>query len=121
MMESESMGTVRRRDPGTPAAGSAAPELQVRIVCAGRSVDDVLELLRQGLRQALDEQRDPLIVLEDLVLLKDSVSNLLKGICREIVGFPRTVNFWESSGITEAFLSAMDAPAGPEGSAPARS
>ena len=100
-----------------PATG-ASTELQVRIVCAGRSVDWVLEEVHKGLRQALIENRDPLIVLEDLVLLKDSVSNLLKSLCRELVGYPRTVSFWESSGITEAFMSAMEAPPGPDGPPP---
>jgi hypothetical protein len=104
------MDIEKRRPPGTPATGAPASELQIRIVCAGRSVHDVLDQLHQGLRQALIDQRDPLIVLEDLVLLKDSVSNLLKAVCRELVGYPRTVSFWESSGITEAFLSAMEAP-----------
>jgi len=112
------MGIESRRPSKPPATGTPSSEFQVRIVCAGRSVDWVLEQLHQGLRQALLENRDPLIVLEDLVLLKDSVSNLLKSICREIVGYPRTVSFWESSGITEAFMSAMDAPPGPDGPPP---
>jgi hypothetical protein len=103
------MDTDRKFNPAT----GAAAELQIRIVCAGRSVDWVLEEIHKGLRQALVEHRDPLIILEDLVLLKDSVSNLLKGVCRELVGYPRTVSFWESSGITEAFMSAMEAPTDP--------
>ena len=105
----------RPRDTKAPATGAPASELQVRIVCAGRTVDEVLVQLHGGLRQALAENRDPLIILEDLFLLRDSVSNLLKGVCREIVGYPRAVNFWESTGITEAFLSAMDAPPGAGG------
>ncbi len=100
-----------------PATGSST-ELQVRIVCAGRSVDWVLEEFHKGLRQAMLENRDPLIILEDLVLLKDSVSNLLKSICREIVGYPRTVSFWESSGITEAFMTAMETPPAPDAPPP---
>lgn len=112
------MGTDPGPKPKAPPAGGLSSELQIRIVCAGRSTNWVLEQLHLGLRQALAEHRDPLIVLEDLVLLKDSVSNLLKGICRELVGYPRTVSFWESSGITEAFMSAMEAPPGPEGPPP---
>jgi len=100
-----------------PATGSVT-ELQVRIVCAGRSADWVLVELHKGLGQALVDNRDPLIILEDLVLLKDSVSNLLKGVCRELVGYPRTVSFWESSGMTEAFMSAMEAPPAPDGPPP---
>lgn len=100
------------RKPKPPATGAGTAEVQIRIVCAGRSADWVLTELTKGLTQALADNKDPLIVLEDLVLLKDSVSNLLKGICRELVGYPRTVSFWESSGITEAFMSAMEAPPG---------
>ena len=98
--------------PATPPAASSS-ELQVRIVCAGRSSDWVLEQLSLGLKHSLEQNRDPLIVLEDLVLLKDSVTSLLKGICKLLVGYPRTVTFWESSGFTEAFMSAMEAPPGP--------
>lgn len=102
------------RNGAAPATPAAAPtELQVRIVCAGRSSDWVLEQLSAGLKQSLDQNRDPLVVLEDLVLLKDSVTSLLKGICKLLVGYPRTVTFWESSGFTEAFMSAMEAPPGP--------
>jgi hypothetical protein len=104
------MDTDRKRNPAT----GSPTEIQIRIVCAGRSVDWVLVELHKGLRQALVENRDPLIILEDLVLLQDSVSNLLKSVCRELVGYPRTVNFWESSGITEAFMSAMEAPPDPK-------
>ena len=98
----------------TPPA-PLATELQVRIVCAGRSSAWVLQEMSNGLRQGLEQGRDPLIVLEDLALLKDSVSTLLKGICTMLVGYPKTVTFWESSGYTEAFMSAMEAPAPPEG------
>ena len=114
------MGTDKKHDRKSPPTGSDT-ELQIRIVCAGRSVEWVLGQLHAGLCHALVDNRDPLIVLEDLVLLKDSVSNLLKGICRELVGYPRTVSFWESSGITEAFMSAMEAPPRPEGPPPPRS
>jgi len=111
--------TDKRPDPaGSPRSaaprGPTASELQVRIVCAGRSSDWVLEELEKGLRQALELGREPLIVLEDLVLLKDSVSSLLKGICKSLAGFPKTVTFWESSGYTEAFMSIMEAPCAPE-------
>jgi|SRR5436190_21476530 hypothetical protein len=87
-----------------------ATELQIRIVCAGATAEQVLETLVQGLQQALQEDRDPLIVLEDLALLRGSVSTLLKGVCRAIVGYPKSVTFWESSGFNEAFLSAIDTP-----------
>jgi hypothetical protein len=97
--------------PSSRAAGKG--ELQVRIVCAGKTAPAVLEELTNGLGGALLEGRDPLIVLEDVVLLRDSVTSLIKGICKALVGYPRTVTFWESSGLTEAFMTAMDAPATP--------
>ncbi|HZE97791.1 MAG TPA: hypothetical protein VE981_12250 [Planctomycetota bacterium] len=106
--------TDRKNKPeaGAPqAAGNT--EMQVRVVCAGKSAPAVLEELARGLDAARDADRDPLVVLEDLVLLQDSVSTLLKGICKILVAYPRTVTFWESSGYTEAFMTAMDAPIRP--------
>jgi hypothetical protein len=47
-------------------------------------------------------------VLEDLGQLRDSVATLIKGLTRLLVGYPRTVTFWEASGYTEAFLSVME-------------
>jgi len=104
--------TLRPDPPRSFKSASSAPDA---------ASTGVLEELHKGLRQALVENRDPLIILEDLVLLKDSVSNLLKSLCREIVGYPRTVSFWETSGITEAFMSAMDAPPAPGNPPPAAS
>lgn len=114
------MGKIEKHlnSTGTPPQVPLATELQIRIVCAGRSSAWALEELSNGLRQALEEGRDPLIILEDLALLKDSVSTLLKGICKMLVGYPKTVTFWESSGYTEAFMSAMEAPTSPEGAPP---
>jgi hypothetical protein len=83
-------------------------ELQVRIACAGKTADQALSELYAGLNEAEIQNRDPLIVLEDLALLRDSVTTLIKGLSRLIVGYPRTVTFWESSGFTEAFLSVME-------------
>lgn len=83
-------------------------EIQFRIACRARTAEEVLEDLRQSLFQASAESRDPLIVLEDLGSLGDSITTLMKGISRRLVGYPRTVTFWECSGYTEAFLSAME-------------
>jgi hypothetical protein len=83
-------------------------ELQVRIACAGKTADQALSELYTGLNEAEIQNRDPLIVLEDLALLRDSVMTLIKGLSRLIVGYPRTVTFWEASGFTEAFLSVME-------------
>src|SRR5437870_13092639 len=78
-------------------------ELQVRIACAGRSAAEALDELREGLAQAEARNIDPLIVLEDLGQLRDSVMALIKGLSRLLVGYSRTVTFWECSGYTEAF------------------
>ena len=84
------------------------PELQSRIPCQGRSAVAVLEEIEHALSEGKRRRRDPLIVLQDLGLLEDSVMTLIKGLSRLLVGYPRTVSFWESSGYTEAFLSAME-------------
>jgi hypothetical protein len=109
--------------PGGPDSKPAPVnprELQVRIACAGQSAAQVLDEVRSGLMESVAQDRDPLIVLEELGLLQDSVTTLIKGLSRVLVGFPRTVTFWESSGYTEAFMSVMEAaePPAPKPSAP---
>ncbi|HLY74171.1 MAG TPA: hypothetical protein VKU80_08640 [Planctomycetota bacterium] len=84
-------------------------ELQLKIHCRGKTAALALEEVRLGLDEAKAQGRDPLIILEDLGFLQDSVATLIKGLCRGLVGYPGTVTFWESSGYTEAFLSVMEA------------
>ncbi len=91
-----------------------SPELQIRIFCRGRAAGAVLGEIRQALSEAASLDRDPLIVLEDLGLLRDSVATLIKGLSRLLVDYPRNVTFWESSGYTEAFLSVMERPQRPD-------
>lgn len=117
------MGDTTRRhlERGIEPKASAAPatELQLRIPCAGRTSTQVLEDISNGLAEALARQQDPLLVLEDLGRLQDSVMALIKGLSRLVYKYPRPVACWESSGLAEAFLSVMDhadqpAPADPE-------
>ncbi len=107
------MKFVEHAPGGTGAAGRKTdgdpPELQVRISCRSRRAAEVLDDLSRGLLDAQTSSRDPLILLEDLGLLQDSVMTLIKGISRRLVDYPRTVTFWEASGYTEAFLSVMEA------------
>jgi hypothetical protein len=95
---------------GDPGVGSkeGAPERQARIPCKGRTADLVLGDVRRALAASAAQGRDPLVVLEDLGQLRDSVATLIKGLTRLLVGYPRTVTFWEASGYTEAFLSVME-------------
>lgn len=88
--------------------GPAPTELQIQIDCRNRRAEHVLEDLVRGLALAETQGLDPLVVLQNLGLLGDSVTTLIKGISRRLVGYPRTVTFWEASGYTEAFLSAME-------------
>ncbi len=103
-----------RHSGGTEQTSGGKPEfdgeIQFRIGCRSKSSEEVLEELAHSLAQAAAEGRDPLIVLEDLGLLGDSITTLMKGISRRLVGYRRTVTFWERSGYTEAFLSAMEGP-----------
>ena len=94
-----------RRDSGSP---EDERELQRRIACKGKTAPAVLAEVGSALADAASRQLNPLIVLEDLGLLQDSVATLIKGFSRLLVGFPGTVTFWESSGYTEAFLSVME-------------
>lgn len=102
--------TARRRPEGHSHASrnAATGELQIRIRCGGRLAPEVLGNLERDLGEAEASGRDPLVVLEELGKLRDSVATLLKGISRMLVGYPRTVTFWETSGYTEAFLSVME-------------
>ena len=94
-----------------PNAGAdRAPEIQTRIACKGKTASEVLDEMSRALSEAEARNKDPLIVLEELGQLEDSVATLIKGLSRLVVGYPRTVTFWESSGYTEAFLSAMEQP-----------
>ena len=101
-----------RQDETSGDKRSSPPqgELQVRIDCRGRNADAVLDDLVHGLAEAVSQGRDPLIVLENLGQLADSITTLMKGISRRLVGYPRTVTFWEASGYAEAFLSVMERP-----------
>jgi hypothetical protein len=95
------------------ASPSGALEIQTRIGCKGRSAAAVLDELARALAEAEARRLDPLLVLEDLAGLQDSITSLIKGLSRLLVGYPRTVTFWESSGYTEAFLSVMERPTPP--------
>ena len=93
----------------TPKTGADRPaELQTRIACKGKTATEVLDEMSRALSEAEARNLDPLIVLEDLAQIQDSVATLIKGLSRLVVGYPRSVTFWESSGYTEAFLSAME-------------
>ena len=83
-------------------------ELQIRIACGGRTAAEVLEELRRGLGDADAAGRSPLVILEELGRLQDSVVAFIKGLSRMLVEVPGPVTFWESSGYTEAFLSVME-------------
>ena len=98
--------TKRFGDRKSPPGG--AQEIQTRIACKGKSASAVLEELSLALADAEAKHADPLIVLEDLGQLQDSVTTLIKGMSRQVVAYPRTVTFWEASGLTEAFLSVME-------------
>lgn len=96
--------------PKPSESGIDQGELQIRIACHGKSAADALEVLRRGLEDAVSVGRQPLVVLEDLGRLQDSVVTFVKGLSRMLVDYPGTVTFWESSGYTEAFLSVMEHP-----------
>jgi hypothetical protein len=111
------MAETRKRDPDSAVPVSASRpepipvetlELQLRIRCRGKTAATALDEVRLGLDEAEAQGRDPLLIFEDLGFLQDSVATLIKGLCRRLVGYPRAVTFWESSGYTEAFLSAME-------------
>ena len=105
--------TTRRMDRGiertSPGIQPPAGELQLRIPCGGRTSAQVLDDVERGLADALTQDRDPLLVLEDLGRLQDSIMTLVKGLSRLVYKYPRPVACWESAGYAEAFLSIMDA------------
>jgi len=94
--------------PKADESQSELLELQIRIACTGKSAADALEELRRGLADGVALGRHPLVVLEDLGKLQDSVVTFVKGLSRMLVDYPGSVTFWETSGYTEAFLSVME-------------
>jgi hypothetical protein len=88
-------------------SGIDQSELQIRIACAGKTAADALDELRRGLDDAVSVGRHPLVVLEELGRLQDSVVTFVKGLSRMLVDYPGAVTLWETSGYTEAFLSVM--------------
>ena len=117
--------TTRRMDRGIektrPGIQPPTGELQVRIPCGGRSSAQVLGDVERGLAEALAKDQDPLLVLEDLAKLQDSIMTFVKGLSRLVYKYPRPVACWESAGYAEAFLSIMDSvdrPAPAPASAP---
>src|SRR5262245_17860994 len=98
-----------RKTSEKPPPPTSSHELQLRIPCGGRSSEQVLEDVSRGLTDALAKERDPLLVLEDLGRLQGSITTLIKGLSRLVYKYPRPVTCWESSGLTEAFLSIMEA------------
>jgi len=90
---------------GQPLADTG--ELQIRIACTRKTAAQALEELRRGLADAVATGRHPLVVLEELGRLQDSVVTFVKGLSRMLVEYPGPVTFWESSGYTEAFISVM--------------
>ena len=105
--------TKARRQPAESSI--EASEMRIHIACAGKSSAKALGELERGLNDAAASGRDPLVVLEDLGRLQDSVVAFMKGLSRMLVGYPRAVTFWESSGYTEAFLSVMEQSRPPAG------
>src|SRR6185295_12332340 len=108
MKEGTMSDTRTRHRPGETPPLVKLGELQVRIACKGKSAAMALEELHLGLVEAASAGRDPLVVLEDLGQLGDSIVAFIKGLSRMLVGYPRAVTFWEASGYTEAFLSVME-------------
>ena len=105
--------TKARRQPAESSI--EASEMRIHVACAGKSSAKALGELERGLNDAAASGRDPLVVLEDLGRLQDSVVAFMKGLSRMLVGYPRAVTFWESSGYTEAFLSVMEQSRPPAG------
>ena len=98
--------SVTRRDPASDPP--TALELQSRIPCPGKTAAQVLDEVKLALSEAEARNLNPLIVLEDLGRLADSVATLIKGLCRILVGYPRAVSFWETSGYSEAIFNVME-------------
>src|SRR5438552_8878880 len=88
-------------------------ELQIRIACGGKKASQALEELRRGIDDAAEAGRQPLVILDEVGRLQDSVVAFIKGLSRMLVDYPGPVTFWESSGYTEAFLSVMEQQRGP--------
>jgi hypothetical protein len=95
----------------TRGAGTTKPEdekiLEIRIDCAGLPAGLVLAEIIPACRCAPPHVTRALIVLENVMLLKDSLSRLLKDLARAVVWLRVPIELRDSSGCLNAFLDAM--------------
>ena len=91
--------------PGTPVEPGAGP---CRIDCRGRLAKEVLEEVLPHCLKARSSGGAPVLHIENLAGLGDSVIRLLKAFDRLAEDFEVRIKIADSSGLGEAFLRALE-------------
>jgi DNA-binding NtrC family response regulator len=98
-------------DDHTRRAGTTEPAheniLELRIDCAGRPAGLVLADIITTCRRAPPDVTRVLIVLENVMLLQDSLSRLIKDLARVVVWLRVPIELRDSSGCVNTFLNAL--------------
>jgi len=81
--------------------------LELRIDCAGRPAGLVLADILPACRRAPPNVTRARIVLENVMLLQDSLSRLIKDLARVVGWLPVPTELRDSSGCVDTFLNAM--------------
>src|SRR6185503_6974472 len=89
--------------------GLAETIIEIRVDCAGKTAGAVLaDIIPACRRAAREENARALILLDDVRMLGDSLSRLVKDIARAAVWLDLPIELRDSSGCINAFLEAMD-------------
>lgn len=82
--------------------------LEIKVDCAGRTAGLVLAEILPACRRASQGPARARIVVENLLMLQDSVSRLLKDLARAVVYLELPIELRDASGCITAFLNALD-------------
>jgi hypothetical protein len=82
-------------------------DFAARVECRGRRAGDILLQILPICLNAMRVKARPFIFIENLELLEDSVTALLKAFDRLAVDFGVRITLADSSGFGEAFLKAL--------------
>src|SRR5438552_4739155 len=92
---------------GCVRSEGAGKEFQIRVDCRELNAREVLFQVVPHCLKARTEGERAVIVVENLDLLSDSVTRLLKAFDRLSDDFPAQITLADSSGLGSAFLTAL--------------
>ena len=90
-----------------PSTVAPEPREEITVSCRGRTARDVVAEILPVCSRGQAHGIRPVIVLQDLRLLGDSVSRLLKGLARAVAWSHFPIDLRDESGCLAAFLAAL--------------